>query len=72
MGDPWLSVEGICAHLGVSRDTVYKWIATKQMPAHRVGRLWKFDKAEIDVWVRASRSGEYRKAPQAEEESGTG
>ena len=53
MDDRWLSVDEICAHLGVSRDTVYKWIETKDMPAHRVGRLWKFKKAEVDDWVRA-------------------
>jgi excisionase family DNA binding protein len=53
MDDRWLSVDEICAYLGVSRDTVYKWIDTKDMPAHRVGRLWKFKKAEVDDWVRA-------------------
>ncbi len=36
----------------ISRDTIYKWIDRKGMPAHRVGRLWKFKKAEIDDWVR--------------------
>ena len=29
-------------------DTVYKWIAEKQMPAHRMGRLWKFRKEDVD------------------------
>ena len=53
MDDRWLSVDEICAHLGISRDTSYKWIDRKGMPAHRVGRLWKFKKAEIDDWVRA-------------------
>ena len=53
MDDRWLSVDEICAHLGVSRDTVYKWIDQKGIPAHRLGRLWKFKKAEVDDWVRA-------------------
>lgn len=53
MDDRWLSVDEICAHLGISRDTVYKWIDRKEMPAHRVGRLWKFKKNEVDDWVRA-------------------
>jgi len=51
--DRWLSMEDICKHLGVSNDTVYKWIENKQMPAHRMGRLWKFQKNEVDDWVRA-------------------
>ena len=51
--DRWLSVEEICVYLGVSKDTVYKWIDKKGMPAHRVGRLWKFKKEEVDQWVRS-------------------
>lgn len=52
MEDRWLSVDEICVHLGVKRDTVYNWISEKKMPAHKVGKLWKFKKDEIDNWVR--------------------
>ena len=53
MSDRWLSVEEIAEHLGVSKDTVYAWISKKSMPGHRVGRLWKFQKTEVDQWVKA-------------------
>ncbi|MBW2109614.1 MAG: helix-turn-helix domain-containing protein, partial [Deltaproteobacteria bacterium] len=53
MEDRWLSVDEIVAYLGIKRDTVYKWIAEKQMPAHRMGRFWKFRKEEVDEWVRS-------------------
>ena len=53
MEDRWFSVDEIAAYLGIKRDTVYKWIAGKQMPAHRMGRLWKFKKDEVDEWVKA-------------------
>ena len=49
----WLSVEEIAFHLGIKKDTTYKWVAKKHMPAHKVGRLLKFDKAEIDAWVKS-------------------
>jgi len=52
MTEAWLSVEDIAQHLGVSKDTVYTWVASKGMPAHKVGRLWKFQASEIDDWVR--------------------
>jgi excisionase family DNA binding protein len=51
--DRWFSVEEIAEHLGVKRDTLYKWIDRKKMPAHKVGRLWKFKKTEVDEWVRS-------------------
>ena len=56
MTDRWLSVEEITEHLGVSKDTVYAWIADKGMPAHKVGRLWKFQASEVDMWVRGGGS----------------
>ncbi len=52
MLEPWLSADAIATHLGVTKDTVYTWIAEKGMPAHKVGRLWKFQPTEVDDWVR--------------------
>jgi excisionase family DNA binding protein len=53
INDRWLSVDEICKYIGVSKDTVYKWISEKGMPAHRMGRLWKFKKEQVDAWVEA-------------------
>ncbi|MDC8760694.1 helix-turn-helix domain-containing protein [Janthinobacterium sp. hw3] len=50
--EPWVSVEQIAEHLGVTRDSIYRWIDRKGLPAHRVGRLWKFQVSEVDDWVR--------------------
>jgi excisionase family DNA binding protein len=58
MEDRWLSVDEIGGYLGVTRDTVYKWISEKNMPAHKIGRLWKFKKDEVDDWVRKGKAGE--------------
>lgn len=53
MEDRWLSVEEIAAHLGVVRESVYRWVVRKKMPGHKVGRHWKFRKDEVDAWVRS-------------------
>lgn len=53
MSEPWLSAEAIAAYLGVTKETVYIWIAERSMPAHKVGRLWKFQTSEVDAWVRS-------------------
>ncbi|MDO9566988.1 MAG: helix-turn-helix domain-containing protein [Candidatus Desulfaltia sp.] len=53
MEDRWLSVDDIAAYLGIKRDTVYRWISERNMPGHKIGRLWKFRKEEIDEWVKS-------------------
>ena len=58
MIDRWLSVEEIANHLGVSKDTVYAWREKKGLPAHKVGRLWKFQASEVDNWVRNGSASE--------------
>ena len=65
MSDPWASVEDIAEHLGVSKDTVYAWISKREMPAHRVGRLWKFQPSEVDAWVRTGAAADGPAAPDA-------
>jgi excisionase family DNA binding protein len=54
----WLSVTEIAAHLGVNPDTIYKWIERKKLPAHKVGRLWKFLASEVDQWVKAGHAAQ--------------
>ena len=55
----WLSVEEISKHLGVSRESIYRWAENSKMPAHKVGRQWKFRVSEVDCWVL---TGEANKA----------
>lgn len=61
MEDRWLSVDEISTYLGVKRETIYKWINDKNMPAHKIGRLWKFKKDEVDIWVRQNGASEEKR-----------
>ncbi|OFZ15349.1 MAG: hypothetical protein A2X86_17695 [Bdellovibrionales bacterium GWA2_49_15] len=47
----WLSVEEIACHLGVSKESVYRWVENGKMPAHKLGRQWKFKTSQIDAWL---------------------
>ena len=60
MSERWLSVDEIAEHLGIKRDTVYKWVAHKNMPAHKVGRLLKFQINEVDRWVKTGKAANIR------------
>ena len=50
----YLSVADAASYLGLSAKTVYSWAEKGAMPAYKVGRLWRFDKTELDEFVRKS------------------
>jgi excisionase family DNA binding protein len=54
----WVGVEDVASHIGVNKDSVYRWIEKKGLPAHRVGRLFRFKLSEVDDWVRGGGAGE--------------
>lgn len=54
--DNYISIEDAAEYLGVKPSTIRTWIKTKKMPAHKVGKLWKFKKSELDEWVNSGES----------------
>ncbi len=49
--DRWLSVLEIANYLGISKETIYRWIDSKKIPAHKIGKQWKFKTGEVDQWI---------------------
>jgi len=64
-GERWVGVTDVASHLGVAKDSVYRWIAEKGLPSHRVGRLLRFKLSEVDEWVKqGGGSGEGEERPK--------
>ena len=51
--ESWVNIGEVAAHLSVGRDSIYRWVDTKDFPARRVGRLLRFRLSEVDEWVKA-------------------
>jgi excisionase family DNA binding protein len=65
LSEPWVSAEDVAVHVGVAKDTVYRWLEARTLPGHRVGRLWKFKLSEVDQWVRAGHAADAEPEPEA-------
>ncbi len=54
--EKWISLDEAAEFLGIKPVTLRKWIKTKEdIPAHKLGRLWKFKCSELDEWVKSGR-----------------
>ena len=54
--EKWISLEEISNYIGVNKDTIRNWIKKTDIPAHKIGRQWKFKLYEIDEWVKSGKS----------------
>lgn len=46
--DYWINIEEAAGYMGVAKDTVRNWIKKTDIPAHKIGKLWKFKRSELD------------------------
>lgn len=57
--DKWINTGVAADYLGVKATTIREWIKKNNgIPAHKIGRLWKFKKDELDEWVKSGKSAE--------------
>ena len=53
--DKWIGLEEAAEYMDVTKDTVRNWIKKTDIPAHKIGKLWKFKKSEIDEWIKSGK-----------------
>ena len=55
--DKWIGIEEAASYLSVNKDTIRNWIKKDTgIPAHKIGKLWKFKKSELDEWIQSGTS----------------
>ena len=56
--DRWLGIEELSEYIGVSKDAIRNWIKKEKcdIPAHKIGKQWKFKTSEIDEWIKSGHS----------------
>ena len=45
----WVGIADVAARLSGAKDTIYRWVETKDFPAHRAGRLLRFRLSEVEA-----------------------
>ena len=57
LNEKWIGVEEAADYLGVKPATVRDWIKKQTgIPAHKIGKQWKFKKSDLDTWIKSGKS----------------
>ena len=56
--DRWMTLEEVAKYLWVSKDSIYRLAQKGEIPASKLGNLWRFKKEEIDKWMRKKRNSQ--------------
>lgn len=51
--DQFLTTEEVLSYLQINLRTIYRLLKARQIPAVRVGRQWRFRRADLDAWLAA-------------------
>ena len=54
--DNWIGLEEAANYMGITKETVRNWIKKTDIPAHKIGKLWKFKRSELDDWIKSGKS----------------
>ncbi len=56
--EKWINIDEAAEYLGVKTATVRSWLRKENnyIPAHKIGKQWKFKVSELDKWVKSGKS----------------
>jgi excisionase family DNA binding protein len=66
--DKWISIDEAADYLGIKVPTLRSWIKKENgVPAHKVGKFWRFKCSELDAWVKSDCSAENHSSERSEQ-----
>jgi excisionase family DNA binding protein len=51
-----MNIRQASQYLGVSPDTLYKYVGEQRIPAFKLGNRWRFKKSRLDQWMEEESS----------------
>jgi excisionase family DNA binding protein len=69
-----MNIRQASQYLGVSPDTLYKYVNEQKIPAFKLGNRWRFKKSKLDQWMEEQSADvevKARKKPKAARAAGS-
>ena len=52
----YIGIEDAALFLNIKPVALRKWVKDKSVPAHKIGKQWKFKRSELEEWVKSGES----------------
>lgn len=50
-----IDIEELADYLKLKKQTIYNWLNQRKISGIKVGGVWRFDRKDIDNWLRSQR-----------------
>jgi excisionase family DNA binding protein len=61
INDKWLTIDDLVAYLKMGKTKLYTMAQKGGIPGSKVGSQWRFDREEIDEWIKSGRAAKREK-----------
>jgi excisionase family DNA binding protein len=61
INDKWLTIDDLAAYLKMGRTKLYTMAQKGDIPGNKIGSQWRFDREEIDAWVKSGQAAKPEK-----------
>lgn len=50
-----MDIDELADYLRLQKQTIYNWLHQRKISGIKVGGVWRFDRKEIDAWLKTKR-----------------
>jgi excisionase family DNA binding protein len=50
-----IDIDDLASYLKLKKQTIYNWLHEGKISGMKVGGVWRFDRKEIDNWLKSRR-----------------
>jgi excisionase family DNA binding protein len=50
-----MNIDELADYLRLRKQTIYNWLHQKKISGIKVGGVWRFDRKEVDAWLKSRR-----------------
>ena len=67
--EKWLTIDDLVIYLKMGKTKLYTMAQRGEIPGSKIGSQWRFDREEIDSWIKSGRAAKQYKQQGGDHEN---